>query len=174
MTMSNTTLTERFWQWLARQLSRRVVFDFLFAIARRSPYKHIFDKEFRLYMGRWWVLKERAWFPWAARLHHITRPDNERHLHDHPYDFRTLILQGAYDEVDIFGNYVPRQSGTSYARRAHEYHRIVAMGAVSGAWTLFIYRHRKVSNPWGFLVDNDPTGVRKVHWREYLNEPKQD
>lgn len=169
-----STWSERFWQWLAWQLSKPAIFEVLSDFAIRRPYQHIHDADRSLYMGRWWVLKESTWFPYAARLHYIARPDRDRHLHDHPYDFRTLILKGGYDELDIFGNTHGRYPGTSYARRAQEYHKITEMlGEDGGAWTLFIYRHRKVSNPWGFLTTVGQS-VRKVHWREYLNEPTQD
>lgn len=136
------------------------------------PYEHIIDPNGDVYMLRWWALQERDWCPYAARIHFIARADNDRHIHDHPYDFRSVILSGWYDEIDVFGKVVRRNAGDTYTRRAQEYHKIIDMDP-AGVYTLFIYRHRKVSNPWGFLVpDADaPTGVRKVFWRDYLNVP---
>jgi len=31
-------------------------------------------------------------------LHHILRPDEDRHLHDHPWDFSVFVLAGGYEE----------------------------------------------------------------------------
>jgi hypothetical protein len=35
--------------------------------------------------------------PWfTLRLHHILRSDDDRHLHDHPFDFTSFLLTGGY------------------------------------------------------------------------------
>ncbi len=154
---------------LARLLATSAVRRFICERAFKDPYKHIYDKDGSLYMARWWVLRERSWFPWAIRLHHIGRPDNDRHLHDHPYDFRSVLLAGWYEELDVFGQLHMRWAGETYARRAQESHKIVTMSS-GGAYTLFIYRYRKKSNPWGFYVPNHDGSVRKVHWRTYLGD----
>jgi hypothetical protein len=52
--------------------------------------KHIND-----YMHRWLV--RTPWF--TLRIHHILRSDNERDLHDHPFDFTSFIFKGSYTEV---------------------------------------------------------------------------
>lgn len=40
------------------------------------------------------------WWPFKTRilLHRICRPDNDPWLHDHPFDFRTILLWGWYVE----------------------------------------------------------------------------
>lgn len=46
------------------------------------------------YMERW-ILRT----PWGdMRLHHILRSDNDRALHDHPFDFTSIMLWGSYRE----------------------------------------------------------------------------
>jgi hypothetical protein len=38
--------------------------------------------------------------PWfTLRLHHILRSDDDRHLHDHPFDFTSFLLTGGYTET---------------------------------------------------------------------------
>lgn len=38
--------------------------------------------------------------PWfTLRLHHILRSDDDRHLHDHPFDFVSFLLSGGYYET---------------------------------------------------------------------------
>lgn len=35
----------------------------------------------------------------TIRLHHIMRSDDDRHLHDHPFDFTSFLLSGGYTET---------------------------------------------------------------------------
>lgn len=35
----------------------------------------------------------------TIRLHHIVRSDDDRHLHDHPFDFVSFLLSGDYVET---------------------------------------------------------------------------
>lgn len=140
--------------------------------AKRTPYFHIAGEE-GLYMGRWWLmprwtltvdgqghLMPKAWMPFSVRIHHICRPDHDRDLHDHPFNYRTIILRGCYVEEDIFGATRARITGDTAAATAQTFHRIAEVSD-GGVWTLFIMGRR--INPWGFLV-----GGRKVHWRDYL------
>lgn len=47
------------------------------------------------YMRRW-VLNLGLF---AIRLHHWSGSDDERHLHDHPWPFLTIVLKGGYTDV---------------------------------------------------------------------------
>lgn len=66
-----------------------------------------------VYMRRW-ILETTQGVPWvlgrflewwsgskvsAVRLHCIHREDQDRHMHDHPFDLRVWVLAGGYDEV---------------------------------------------------------------------------
>lgn len=152
------------------------------------------------YMDRWWLLpgaaaddpksqyrppRWLAWLPVSIRLHYIRRPDNDRHLHDHPCDFRSIILKGyyaerrrrliavhdygagerEYDEITIW-----RTAGSTYFAKATDFHSITAMPA-AGVWTLFIMYQTPGPgwNRWGFLVDG-----KKIPWREYLKEKENE
>lgn len=53
---------------------------------------HINDN---VYMRRWRFLRRKNW---GVRVHHILRPDADRELHDHPFDFTSIILSGGYWE----------------------------------------------------------------------------
>lgn len=40
----------------------------------------------------------------SVRLHHFLRPDDQRHKHDHPWWFITIILKGGYiDRTEVDG-----------------------------------------------------------------------
>lgn len=167
---------------LAWILSREIVANWLIKQAHKTPYSPIV-KDGELYMTRLWLFnpyqvgeqkQEKSkypWFPWNIRIHHIVRPDRDRHLHDHPWNARTFILKGGYVEQriaktkpDWMLDYplctITRPRGATCKLGFGEYHRISHI-QVGGAWTLFV--SSKYQGSWGFLVD----GV-KVHWRKYL------
>lgn len=179
-----------FWAIVAWIVSRPPVANWLITRAMKTPYLHIADKNGQPYMERYWLFnpyqwgkqdKERSKHPWCPiniRIHWIRRADADQHLHDHPWNARTIILRGGYAEKRLVRD-VPqemrgliadehktftRRAGDTATLRFGEYHRIT-MVQPGGAWTLFI--SGPYQGTWGFLVD----GV-KVKWREYLGLEK--
>lgn len=171
------------WNLIARILARPTVANWIIKRAMRTPYSPIV-KNGKLYMERFWLFNpypdtHKRWqFPISIRVHHILLPDQDRHLHDHPWNARTVILRGWYVEErqHILGwigedyDSVPgphkmlmpslRKTGESAEIAYNEYHRILMLSR-GGCWTLFItgcYR-----GTWGFDVDG-----KKVTWRKYL------
>ncbi len=162
-----------FWAAFAWAVSRKPVARWLIRRAQLAPYTHLDG-----YMDRFWLFNAYdkkngvevtpiRWLP-SVRVHHILRKDLDRHHHDHPWDARTIILDGWYRETrleeDYFGdldNYVyDRARGDTAQVLYGQYHTITEVSE-GGVWTMFItYGYR---GTWGFLVD----GV-KVQWREYL------
>lgn len=173
------------WKLIAWIVSRERIADWLVARAMRTPYAPIV-KDGEIYMGRFWLFnpysvgldgKEVAkykWFPWSIRIHRIHMADRDEHMHDHPWNARTIILRGFYTEAQPFQYDVGtvghrlgvseirnvRFVGDTRAIRFGEYHKIVSI-APEGATTLFI--SGPYQGTWGFLVD----GV-KIYWRTYL------
>lgn len=47
------------------------------------------------YMHRYYLLE----WPWRIRIHEILRSDEDRDMHDHPYDFVSIMLKGGYIET---------------------------------------------------------------------------
>ena len=178
------------WAAIARVLALPGVADWLIRRAMRTPYSPIV-KNGELYMDRFWLFnaypdtgesgsdKPRGLCPISIRIHHIVLPDQDRHLHDHPWNARTVILRGWYNETrlerpapDADGNERivhhrrSRIVGDTAALKFGEYHCITEL-ADGGAWTMFItgpYR-----GTWGFLVDG-----AKVQWRKYLGIPEKE
>lgn len=165
-------MAELFWRALAWFVSRRPVADWIVRRAMHRPYEHIPG-----YMNRWWLFNAYptpAWFPLSVRVHQIKRADNDRHLHDHPWDFRTIVLMGWYDEMRPYGDpnaklrfsgfeaveCRKRRVGDTYLLRFGEFHKIVGVSPEVGAVTLFITWRKR--GTWGFKV-----GDRKIPWREY-------
>lgn len=98
------------------------------------------------YMRRW-ILRT----PWKIyRLHHILRSDADRHFHDHPMDFTSIILWGGY--VEHTPNNPPRECrpGDVVHRRAEDLHFLKLRGR--SAWTVLIAG--KYRRPWGFQTED--------------------
>lgn len=149
-------MTDNFWWLIAWLVTRPWIRRRLIRSAMKRPYLHIGD-----YMHRWWLIPEVRGLPFAVRIHRILREDADPYLHDHPFDWRTIILDGWYREEDVLGAMHERNTGDTRAATAETLHRIdeVSQG---GVWTMFIVGRRR--NAWGFMVGNP---ARKIHWREY-------
>ncbi|WP_460111282.1 hypothetical protein [Pseudomonas sp. S3_H04] len=149
-------------------------------------------------MGRWWLFNPYSrethkpalwWCPWSFRIHHIMRPDEDRDLHDHSWNARTIILRGWYTEpreasdeckervlaemapepnfdfekwlTSNATEFIKRSQGDTAGLNHGEYHRIDQVSP-GGVITLFITS--KWRGDWGFLVN----GV-KANWRNYTD-----
>ncbi len=192
-------MTDLLCKLIARVLSAPVVADWLISRAQRTPYVHITSADGRsIYMGRWWLFnaypspygnrsqsRHISWLP-SVRIHHICRADQDRDLHDHPWNARTFVLRGWYTEERPWSALSDCEAlaadgaAPGYADRAifrrvsgytgrvlfGQYHRISEVPP-NGVWTLFITGKKR--GTWGFLVNG-----QKVPWRTYLDLGEQD
>lgn len=151
--------------------------------ANETPFDHL-D-----HMQRFWCVPPSQ--PLAgevtARVHVIHKSDRDPHLHDHPWDYISIILDGAYYEVRHFGSEeeaLCRDSGIPIAgatyckltgkwvsirwhtpgsviyRKAGDFHRVLLRDG-QPATTLFLMGPYR--NKWGFATDNG-----KIYWRDYI------
>lgn len=166
------------WRLIAFIVSRRPIARWLIWRAQCTPYFHLTG-----YMNRWWLFNPYAgsssneataagdrarhsarrwsWLP-SIRVHHILRADTADHPHDHPWDARTIILEGGYFERRHAGAPRIMRRGDTAPIRHGDFHHIEHVSP-GGVWTLFITWDYQGS--WGFLVN----GV-KVPWRVYEAE----
>lgn len=175
-------MSEFLWSILAKFLAKPKMVRWLIRRARRTPYTHITGRDGTVYMERYWLFnpypekesqRGKCWqFPISIRLHHIRREDQDRHLHDHPWNARTIILDGWYIEerderpykilwdFEIVRCRYIRAAGNTALLNHGEFHRITSVNH-EGVWTMFITgRYR---GTWGFKV-----GGFKIPWRKYL------
>jgi len=103
------------------------------------------DMELVGYLHRWSMKKrsKRA----NQYLHNILAAD-EPILHDHPWDFRSMILMGGYVEVTPQGEF-HRQAGDVYNKKATDLHYIRYVEP--NTWTM-VFTEETVRN-WGFMLD---------------------
>ena len=160
------------WRVLARLLAWPPFEQLIIWYAKRRPFLHLGG-----YMHRYWCMPRcllhringalepfYAVLPFTIRVHHILRADADPYLHDHPWNWRTVILRGWYEEEDVFGTRWVRMAGDTRKASAETFHRITRVSS-GGVWTLFIMGRWR--NRWGFMVGDPP---RKVYYRDYRSK----
>ena len=106
------------------------------------------------YMERWFVVESKSL---TVRYHHLLASDSDRDLHDHPWDFVSLILEGSYVEETPAGEQ-RFSAGDVVVHRANDLHRLQLLDGP--VWT-YVSTGPFVKT-WGFQT---PSGW--VPWREY-------
>jgi hypothetical protein len=117
----------------------------------------IYDREGLVpYLVRYYIfLKDRQNFPFNITLHKILVSDLDD-LHDHPWNYATLILKGGYYEHTPEGKFW-RGPGHFRYRKSTDLHRLELAKDENGnelpCWSLF-YMGKKVNDgKWGFVKD---------------------
>jgi hypothetical protein len=134
-----------------------------------------------IYLRRY-ILVETPWF--ALYLHKINRPDADRAMHDHPWNFSTFILKGGYlervpninppFEIVDNGKYITRKwtRGSLHTIRLNQFHTIHELLRVP-TWSLMLVGPRKQN--WGFLTKDGwvdhVTYISNRRGEKYQREP---
>lgn len=118
-----------------------------------------------IYLERYYLfLRDRNTFPFNIFLHKFKKSDPDD-LHDHPWNYRTIVIKGGYWETTPEGKF---WRGVGHYRfcEARSLHRIELEKDVD-CWTLFI--PGKYKREWGFMTNN-----KWVQWEEYLYNRKKE
>lgn len=115
------------------------------------------------YMHRWWVIPRNEQH--NTYLHRILRSDDDRALHDHPWDNQSIILKGRYVEHTPEGEFL-REAGYVGFRKATDSHRLQLIEGDEPVISLFITGPKV--REWGFHC---PNGWR--HWKEFVSTSDQ-
>ncbi len=142
---------------LIQRLSNRI----RMIAARRAP-DFVIGKGSDVYLNRWFVIPRNKWF--NIYLHEFCRSDDDRALHDHPWFWLSLILDGEYSEHRIraggVATRVLRTQGSIRVAAPWTAHRVEL--TVGRVWTLFITGPRL--RVWGFHCPQ-----RWVPWDEFTD-----
>lgn len=114
-----------------------------------------------VYLRRWRL--ETPWF--SIRLHHWFASDDDRSMHDHPWDFITMPLRGSYVDETPAGPQRVRAGRIYYRPSTHAHWVHLDRGRV---WTL-VLTGPKVRR-WGFLVGRKWTIAYRYFYR-FGNHP---
>lgn len=120
-----------------------------------------YDRPDRNYLTRWRLIQT-PWF--GIYLHRFDGPDPRPTLHDHPWNFRSLVLLGGYEEAltyaegppGLHGSWAQRRAGRWNRKHAEDTHTITELWRVP-TWTLMLVGRRR--REWGY-VDPDGTWTR--------------
>ena len=114
------------------------------------------------YLERYYLfLRDRQSFPFNIFLHKFLKSDPDD-LHDHPWNYFTLILKGGYYEHTPEGRFW-RRPFSFRCGKATDLHRIEIDQDKPDCWTLFI--PMKKQRVWGFKKDNE-----WINNEEYYNK----
>jgi hypothetical protein len=139
--------------------------------AARRPPDFIIGTVDDPYLLRWWVIPRNKRF--NIYLHQFCHDDDDRAVHDHPWNNASIVLSAGYIEIVPSDPAVPngptvahaRQPGDIVRRRATDPHRIVLRRDVEGrpirAWSLFLTG--PLQRAWGFWC---PKGWR--HFKKFV------
>ena len=118
----------------------------------------------RIYLDRWGFDFSRG----GIFIHRMAAPDPGADVHDHPYNFFTMILRGGYTQkvANVRGIDLPHWERllpfTVRFMRLDEAHSITSLAAQT-SWSLIIHGRRV--RPWGFYVlENQAVG--RWNWVE--------
>ena len=96
------------------------------------------------YLRRWWVVPRNEGC--NVYLHEINRSDDDRALHDHPWDNTSQLLLGSYIEHTPEGSF-QRVAGDIVTRKATDAHRL---NIVPGEKAVSLFMTGPKLREWGF------------------------
>jgi len=119
--------------------------------------KEIISKKGELHFRRWGIDA----FIFGLYIHQIYKADEDKHLHDHPWDYISVCLNGSFmEETDNILNII--EPGKFVFRKATNFHKIKEM-ITPVVTTLFITGPRR--RVWGYNVNSvwfDNKTYRKI------------
>jgi hypothetical protein len=119
------------------------------------------------YLKRWHLVPRNKFS--NVYLHEILKDDDDRALHDHPWDFQSIILRGSYIEYCVIvpgdepHHRIFHRGDLNFHRAEHAHRLQVLAGPV--VTLVFTGPSRR---EWGFQC---PKGWR--HWREFCDDRDQ-
>lgn len=121
---------------------------------RREPDFIIGDN----YLRRWWIIPRNEGC--NIYLHEINNSDDDRALHDHPWENTSMLLEGSYIEHTPDGSFL-REAGSIITRRATDAHRLEI---VPGGRAVSLFLTGPKLREWGFHC---PKGWRL--WSDFVD-----
>lgn len=133
-------------------------------VLARDPDVTIYREAGRVYLRRWWILPRNKYL--NVYLHEFNDSDDDRALHNHPWNWVSIILKGYYWEHLENGVFF-RLQGSARRGSAGSFHRVELVNGPDGprkVWTLFITTKR--IQDWGFMCP----GGRFVPWKQFVKK----
>lgn len=127
------------------------------------------------YLTRWRVIQT----PWGGLyVHRFTGPDPRPTLHDHPWNFRSIVLRGGYVErrldpitMEVDEDHVVRRTNRVKATHCHSIMRLLRVPT----WTVMLVGPRR--RTWGYLEPRLNRGLvphKEWVWTEFNKHRHND
>ncbi len=126
-------------------------------IMKRPPDANIGDEDGPDYMHRWFVVPRNPFC--GVYLHKVMRSDNAV-PHDHPWNSRSLILEGGYTEWTAVGSF-DRKPGDTWERKATDAHRLIVP---DGGYAISLFTFGPKVREWGFICSRG-----WIPWQEFCD-----
>ena len=110
------------------------------------------------YLRRWFVVPRNPFT--NVYLHEFRRSDDDRALHDHPWNNRSFVIAGQYIEHTPEGSFL-RSPGDTLTRDATDRHRIEL---IDGSPCVTLFTTGPKIRDWGFYC---PPG--SVPWQQFTD-----
>ena len=108
------------------------------------------------YLRRWWIIPRNPWC--NLYLHEIRKSDDDRAMHDHPWQNRSFLIFGSYIEHTTQGSFV-RMAGDVIDREAAALHWLEV---VPGQPAISLFMTGPKVREWGFACSQG-----WVHWQDF-------
>lgn len=108
--------------------------------------KEIISKKGELHFRRWGIDA----FIFGIYIHQIYKADEDKHLHDHPWDYISICLKGSFMEECVKKVNIIKP-GNVIIRKANSFHKIKDM-ITPAVTTLFMTGPRR--RKWGYDVND--------------------
>lgn len=113
--------------------------------------KEIKSREGVVHFRRWRIIAT-PWF--SLYIHGIYKADEDRHMHDHPWRYASLVLSGSFSEMSLHADGTERITvltpGSFVMRQAEQFHMIKELHTPR-VITLFFTGRR--SREWGYNTE---------------------
>lgn len=109
--------------------------------------KEIKSKEGELHFKRFSIFACRYF---SIYIHHIYKADQDKHLHNHPWNYVSMVIKGSYLEQSVAGVNHIMPFSFNYAKR-NRFHKILKLNDEK---VISIFITGKRHKTWGYNVDN--------------------
>ena len=113
--------------------------------------KEIKSQQGEIHFRRWKIIESKFF---NIYIHQILKPDEDVHLHDHPWNFLSFILANGYWEQLEEQPYIHLPFSILYrkAEQAHSIRFFIDEQENKACWTFVITGKRK--RDWGYILDD--------------------
>lgn len=140
-------------------------------LTRSRPPDRVIGSDDNPYLHRWYMVPRNEDVHGNVYVHRFYRSDDDRALHDHPWDSCSIILEGRYFEHTIEAGGIHtrylRSPGSVVHRVATDAHRIQLHDVDRAAklYPLTLFLTGPIVREWGFHCPERGW----VHWQDFTN-----